>query len=91
MTYTPVVQNALHLGAVATQHCTRLIATAALHHAGTVRQVACSVAARCVREAPPLAGQLIAALQELLRLAPDIPVGLPTSQPSLHQTRWQGG
>lgn len=78
-TLTPMslVQHAPRLGASATEQCARLIATAALHHARVVRQAACSVAAHCVREALPLAGQLIAAFQELLRLAPDIPVSHP--------------
>lgn len=68
------MQHAVRLGPDGTQQCVRLIATAALHHAKVVRQTARRVAAYCVKQALPLAGNFITAFQELLRLAPDIPV-----------------
>ena len=71
-----VVQHALRLGTAATEQCARLIATASLHHSRVVRHAACSIAAYCVKQAVPLAGQFIAVFQEVLRQAPDIPVWL---------------
>ena len=74
-----MVQHALRLSTAATEQCARLIATASLHHSRVVRHAACSIAAHCVKQAVPLAGQFIAVFQEVLRQAPDIPVWLHPS------------
>ena len=68
------MQHAVRLDSSATQQCVHLIVTATAHHDKAVRQAACSVAAACVKQALSLSGDFIAALQQLLRIAPDIPV-----------------
>ena len=81
------MQHVVRLDSSATQQCVHLIVTATVHHDKAVRQVACSMAASCVKQALSLSGDFIAALQQLLRIAPDIPASYSacgSSQCMLH-------